>query len=155
MARHDLHADDSTGRRPTVGLRSEVRIIWLECIDQLDYVREAYVHSTSWRERPSTPSDADRLVGYAVLAAPDRAGVPAGELRDRRIFYLKPGDRDADPDEPLPPSDPYAPPGAPCEAVDPRTVAPGEPGVLTERVWSGSRCDQGSDSSTADRGGEE
>lgn len=53
------------------------------------------------------------------------------------MFYLKPGDRGAAPDDPLPPDDPYAPPGAPCGAVDPRTVAPQTPGVLTERAWGG------------------
>lgn len=46
----------------------------------------------------------------------------------RRIFFLRPGDRDSAP------NGAYAT-AAPMEAVDPWTVKPGVRGELTERAW--------------------
>ncbi len=63
-----------------------------------------------------------RLIGYAE----HQAEAP-GYRHMRRIFWLKPCDRDSDP------TGPYAV-NTPQEAVDPRTVKPGIIGYRTERA---------------------
>jgi hypothetical protein len=120
-------------------LDAEVAICWREPTAPLDYVRETRIPTSTWRDPPTVEGLAGggRVVGYAVHAPPEATCVPPDATRKRRIFTLKAGDRCTDPDDPLPPDDPYAPPGAPAEAVDPRTVEPGVPGELTERVWGG------------------
>ena len=111
----------------------EERIVWDEDVDVLDYVRET-VALAGTRGRPVPWRGEGRRVGYAVLA-PDAEnnGSPGRFLR--RVFFLKDYDRDSDP------GGTYSH-GAPSEAVDPRTVAPGVPGKLTEAAWGNRRPDR-------------
>lgn len=105
-------------------LPGEERIVWLEDITRLDYVRQAVVYAGTRRRRVRW--DVGRLVGYAVLR-PDATGSAPGTF-ERRAFWVAAHDRDSEP------SGVYRS-GAPSEAVDPRTIAPGEPGELTDRAW--------------------
>lgn len=104
----------------------EISIIWTEDISNIDYVREIEVDAGT-RQRPVRWTGEGRRVGYAVLSkdAPGRFS-----MFRRRLFCLKDYDRDRDPEGTYKH-------GAPCEAVDPRTVAPNKPGELTERAWGG------------------
>lgn len=107
----------------------EQSIVWEEDIDDLDYVREFVVEANT-RQRPVPWGDnrEGRRVGYAVLFADSRNDGRPGTF-NRRVFFLKDYDRDSDPEGP------YSDYGAPSEAVDPRTVAPGVPGTITDRAW--------------------
>jgi len=99
-------------------LENEERLVWLEDVDGLDYVRESRVVRTRrsgnlvWRGE-------GRLVGYAELR-PDAPGI-GPQAFERRVFWLKDHDRDSSPDGPFAT-------GTPAEAVDPRTVAVGQAG---------------------------
>lgn len=109
-------------------LSHEIAIVWDEPIEKLQYVREVIQHHAGTRQRPVPWNGSGRRVGYAIL---DKKAT--GHLRGywaRRVFFLNEGDRDTDPDG-------CYKTGAPCEAVDPATVAPGKPGELTERAWGG------------------
>ncbi|MFD7616062.1 DUF6009 family protein [Streptomyces sp. NPDC059802] len=109
-------------------LTAETDIVWLLPIDTLDYVRES-LDITKRRSGKPPYHGHGRLVGYANLHPSTRATRDSGRY-DRRIFWLLPTDRSEDQDSP------YTV-GAPLEAVDPRTVRPGEPGRLSERAWGG------------------
>jgi len=112
--------------RPT-DIQHEAEIVWLENINQLDYVREYLsTHERFRRRRPRWERNG-RLVGYSRLRtdAPNN-GYP--QSFTRRLFWLAPHDRDSAPD------DVYGQGGLPCEGVDPRTVAPGVPGEKTLRA---------------------
>lgn len=108
-------------------LQHEIEIVWLEDIDRFDYVRETEETSAHFRQRPNADwSEPGRMVGYSVLApnAPNN-GRPARFTRRR--FWVKDYDRSEDP------NGGYST-GCPVEAVDPRTVAPGVRGRITERA---------------------
>ncbi|MFD3839063.1 DUF6009 family protein [Streptomyces sp. NPDC058642] len=102
--------------------------VWLEDIDTLDYVRQSLDRLTTRRGKPPYHRDG-RMVGYALLGPGAKPSRSSGTFR-RRVFWLLPHDRDTDP-EGL-----YAT-GAPAEAVDPRTLAPGSKGCKTERSEGG------------------
>ncbi|MHC4371486.1 MAG: DUF6009 family protein [Planctomycetota bacterium] len=106
-------------------LDAESEIVWKENIDCLDYVRESVLRRNR-RRGPIACPWSGRIVGYAELAK--NKGGPGGFFR--RVFWLKPHDRDSDPDGV------YAT-GCPMEAVDPQTLAPGWAGRLTDRAWGG------------------
>jgi hypothetical protein len=109
-------------------LSHESRIVWLEDIGRLDYVRAA-VYLLPFRARkPGRRNYPGRLVGFAALR-PETPGY--GGRFWRRLFWLDEHDRDSG-------GGPYLAGGAPCEAVDPRTVAPGVPGAMTARAWGGA-----------------
>lgn len=109
-------------------LTYEIAIEWEAGIRPLEYVREASVPTSTWRDPVPAPRGAARRVGYAVHTPPRSAGGTLPELvGERRVFYLMPHDRAMAPD------DVYAA-GAPVEAVDPRTVFPGVAGVMTDRA---------------------
>src|SRR2546427_12778800 len=99
----------------------ETRIVWLEDITPLDYVRESTYVSMRCHGRPGIYGRSNprlgRLVGYADLVRKNRHREPCC----RRFFWLAPHDRDSDPDGVYRTC-------APSEAVDPRTIAPGKPG---------------------------
>lgn len=102
--------------------------VWLEDIDTLDYVRQSLDRLPTRRGKPAYHRDG-RMVGYALLGSGAKPSRSSGTFR-RRVFWLLPHDRDTDP-EGL-----YAT-GAPAEAVDPRTLAPGGKGRKTERSEGG------------------
>ncbi|NNN31852.1 transcription factor [Streptomyces sp. S3(2020)] len=102
--------------------------VWLEDIDTLDYVRQSLDRLPTRRGKPAYHRDG-RMVGYALLGSGAKPSRSSGTFR-RRVFWLLPHDRDTDP-EGL-----YAT-GAPAEAVDPRTLAPGSKGCKTERSEGG------------------
>ncbi|MFE4263153.1 DUF6009 family protein [Streptomyces sp. NPDC056883] len=106
----------------------EADLVWLEDISRLDYVRQSLDRLPTRRGRPAYHRDG-RIVGYAVLGAGAKPSRSSGTFR-RRVFWLLPHDRDTDP-EGL-----YAS-GAPAEAVDARTLAPGIKGSKTERSEGG------------------
>ena len=102
--------------------------VWLEDIDTLDYVRQSLDRLPTRLGKPPYHRDG-RMVGYALLGSGAKPSRSSGTFR-RRVFWLLPHDRDTDP-EGL-----YAT-GAPAEAVDPRTLAPGSKGCKTERSEGG------------------
>ncbi|MFJ3086771.1 DUF6009 family protein [Streptomyces sp. NPDC086838] len=104
-------------------LAQEAEIVWLEGIEDLDYVRQALDEVTTRRGKPRYERDG-RLLGYTNLAPKVRA-LPDSGLFVRRTFFLLPHDR---PNLPGDPDGPYAV-GSPLEAVDPRTVNVGKPGA--------------------------
>lgn len=108
-------------------LTHESDIVWEIDIDDIDYVREGFA-TAGTRSRPVPWSDHNegKRVGYAVLT--DTAPANGPGRFERRVFFLKSHDRNEDPDgvyENM----------APSEAVDPQTVAAGEPARLTKRAW--------------------
>ena len=113
-------------------LLDEDDIIWLEPLDRFDYVREVIYDSypSRWR-KPSWRCHDGRLVGFATLVKqPQYSGGPRCHRAgySRRVFWVACHDRDSQPD------------GVyrwttPCEAVDPRMVAPRVAGRMTERAW--------------------
>jgi uncharacterized protein DUF6009 len=109
-------------------INNEADIVWLEDIAELDYVRQSLDRLPSRRGRPAYHRNG-RMVGYAQLGATAKPSRPSGTFR-RRVFWLLPHDRDAEP------NGLYAT-GAPAEAVDPRTLAVGSKGSKTERSEGG------------------
>nr|WP_052412413.1 DUF6009 family protein [Streptomyces mutabilis] len=94
----------------------EAELVWLEDIAALDYVRQCLDRLPTRRGRPAHHRDG-RMVGYALLGPQAKPSRSSGTFR-RRVLWLLPHGRDTEP-EGL-----YAT-GAPAEAVDPRTLAPG------------------------------
>lgn len=118
--------------RFTVPLENEESIVWLEDVTHMDYVRETLWTCARRRGRiPRWPAGDWLLVGYAELRA-DAPNSGSNGRFDRRVFWLKSHDRALDP------HGVYASSNAPVEAVDPRTVAPGVPGEMTDRAWGGA-----------------
>ncbi|MGW7081818.1 DUF6009 family protein [Streptomyces sp. NPDC054871] len=109
-------------------IREETDIVWLEDSTALDYVRQNLDRLPTRKGKPAYHRDG-RMVGYAVLGPGAKASRSSGTFR-RRVFWLLPHDRDTEP------SGLYAT-GAPAEAVDPRTLAPGTKGYKTERSEGG------------------
>lgn len=93
------------------------KIVWLEPIDRLDYVRELFRPKRGYKRS----SDGVRLVGYDTTPC-----------HGRRVFLLFAHDRDSDP------GGIYAQ-KCPCEAVDPRTVVPGKGGQQTPRCTGATK----------------
>lgn len=102
----------------------ESEIVWLEPIDELDYVRQSLDRLQSRRGRPPYHRDG-RMVGYATLSGTAKASRVSGTFL-RRVFWLLPHDRDQQP------HGSYAS-SSPSEAIDPRTLAPGVTGHKTQR----------------------
>ncbi|WP_331748863.1 MULTISPECIES: DUF6009 family protein [unclassified Streptomyces] len=109
-------------------LRHESAVVWLENPDDLDYVRQALDKTARRRGKPRYERDG-RMVGYTELDAHAEADPDSG-LQLRRVFFLLPHDRDANPDGPYQQ-------GAPGEAVDPRTIEPKRVGDKTPRSQRG------------------
>ncbi|MFC0843262.1 MULTISPECIES: DUF6009 family protein [Streptomyces] len=106
----------------------ETELVWLEDISGLDYVRQSLDRLPTRRSKPAYHRDG-RMVGYALLGPKAKASPSSGTWR-RRVFWVLPHDRDSEPDGL------YAT-GAPAEAIDPRTLAPGSKGRKTERSEGG------------------
>jgi hypothetical protein len=110
-------------------LSDEATVVWLEELEEIDYVRQTLDKTTRRRNKPRW-ARYGRMVGYAELDDNAQADPDSGLYR-RRVFFLLPHDRDVDP-EGL-----YAA-GAPGEAVDPRTVEPKCVGRKTPRSQRGA-----------------
>ncbi|MFF5801868.1 DUF6009 family protein [Streptomyces sp. NPDC012746] len=108
-------------------LEHEEQIIWTEDVGSFDYVRQTVAHLSTTRQKPVTWRGTGRRVGYSVLKSDAPSGDTPGRFV-RRVFWVKDYDRSEQPDGTYKTS-------APSEAVDPRTVAPGVWGELTERAW--------------------
>lgn len=106
----------------------ETDIVWLEEIDELDYVRQSIDRLPTRKGRPPYRRPG-RMVGYAILGPDAKASRASGTFR-RRVFWLQPHDRDSEPDGLYANS-------APAEAVDPRTLQPRVKGYKTERSEGG------------------
>jgi hypothetical protein len=106
----------------------EIDLVWLEDVSDLDYVRQSLDRLPTRRGKPAYHRDG-RMVGYAVLGPGAKSSRSSGTFR-RRVFWLLPHDRDTAP------TGLYSS-GAPAEAVDPRTLAPGTKGRKTERSEGG------------------
>ncbi|WP_329113095.1 DUF6009 family protein [Streptomyces sp. NBC_01465] len=109
-------------------ISQEAELVWLEDVGTLDYVRQSLDRLPTRRGRPAYHRDG-RMVGYAVLGPQAKASRSSGTFR-RRVFWLLPHDRDADP------AGLYAS-SAPAEAIDPRTLTPCAKGYKTERSEGG------------------
>ncbi|MFH8582160.1 DUF6009 family protein [Streptomyces zaomyceticus] len=109
-------------------LKHETDLVWLEDITRLDYVRQSLDRLPSRTGKPAYHRDG-RMVGYAVLGSDAKASRASGTFR-RRVFWVLPHDRDAEPDGLYASS-------APAEAVDPDTLAPQSKGRKTERSEGG------------------
>jgi hypothetical protein len=106
----------------------ETDIVWLEDIDELDYVRQSIDRLPTRKGGPPYRRPG-RMVGYAILGPDAKASHASGTFR-RRVFWLQPHDRDSEPDGLYANS-------APAEAVDPRTLQPRVKGYKTERSEGG------------------
>ncbi|MGW7823514.1 DUF6009 family protein [Streptomyces puniciscabiei] len=106
----------------------EAKVVWLEPVDGLDYVRQALDKTRRRGTKPPYARDG-RMVGYAVLDDAAEADPDSGLYR-RRVFFLLPHDRDSLPEG-------LYREGAPGEAVDPRTIEPRKPGRKTPRSQRG------------------
>jgi hypothetical protein len=109
-------------------LTDEVEVVWLEDLEDLDYVRQALDKVHTRRGKPRYERDG-RLIGYTNLKSGAMSDPDSG-LFARRTFFLLPHDRDNAP------TGPYDV-GAPGEAVDPRTIEPGKVGAKTLRSQRG------------------
>ncbi|MQS05724.1 DUF6009 family protein [Streptomyces alkaliphilus] len=134
-----------------VDIQHEERIVWTEDIDGFDYVRETLITEAGTRARPISWHGAGRRVGYSTLKRDAPSNNSAGKFT-RRIFWIKEHDRSED-------AIGTYKIGTPSEGVDPRTVAPGVWGDVTERAWGGPLPDASvtpppdtQQGTTADRG---
>jgi hypothetical protein len=115
-----------------IELDYEEYILWLEDISRHDYVRELLAFSAS-RAQPFKLNELGHsLIGYSTVRSGTPREKPSG-LYVRRAFVLRIYD-----DRSFQPNGTYRD-NAPSEAVDPRTVAPGRPGLKTERVTGGGQ----------------
>ncbi|MEU2424182.1 DUF6009 family protein [Streptomyces sp. NPDC007851] len=106
----------------------ETEIVWLEDIDDLDYVRQSIDRLPTRKGKPPYRRDG-RMIGYANLGPDAKSSRASGTFR-RRVFWLLPHDRNSEPDGLYAKS-------APAEAVDPRTLEPRVKGYKTERSEGG------------------
>ncbi|MFF3787620.1 DUF6009 family protein [Streptomyces sp. NPDC001933] len=110
-------------------LEHEEQIVWTEDVGGFDYVRQTVARLSTTRQKPVAWHGTGRRVGYSVLKSDAPSGDTPGRFV-RRVFWVKDYDRSEQPNGTYTTS-------APGEAVDPRTVAPGVWGELTERAWGG------------------
>ncbi|MEU9704497.1 DUF6009 family protein [Streptomyces sp. NPDC047981] len=110
-------------------LTHEDKVVWLEDPEDLDYVRQALDKTPRRRGKPRYHRDG-RMIGFTELSDTAEADPDSG-LQKRRVFYLLPHDRDAEPNG-------LYREGAPGEAVDPRTIQPRQVGKKTARSQRGS-----------------
>ncbi|MFB6631991.1 DUF6009 family protein [Streptomyces sp. NPDC056362] len=108
-------------------MEHEEQIVWTEDVGGFDYVRQSVDHFSTTRQKPVGWHGTGRRVGYSVLKSDAPSGDTPGRFT-RRVFWVKDYDRSGQPNGTYKTS-------APSEAVDPRTVAPGVWGELTERAW--------------------
>jgi hypothetical protein len=115
-------------RITTDKIEHESRLVWeIEEPESLPYVRQRLELAGTRQHGVALRSKGERI-GYALL----EDGAPGVEGRKgtfrRRVFYLQSNDRAGLPGGPYETT-------APHEAVDPRTLEPGQVGRITERAW--------------------
>lgn len=93
------------------------------------YVRQGVVTTRKLDGRPPR-THGDHLVGWVLMHADTPRLNGMSRTVCRRYFWLKESDRPFDPDGPFANK-------VPAEAVDPRTVAVGQPGRRTLRMHAG------------------
>ena len=103
-------------------IQNEEEIVWLEDITRLAYVRQGFAMDDNRRGLIALTGSKRRLVGYANVGA-DGWDFEPGTMR--RAFWLC----DHDPYG-------YHADEMPCEAVNPLSVEPGNPG---SKLWPRSR----------------
>ncbi|MEU6662286.1 DUF6009 family protein [Streptomyces sp. NPDC046821] len=118
---------EELGGEKRMALEHEDGIVWTEDAERMDYVRQSVDLFATTRRKPVAWNGSGRRVGYAVLNPDAPSGDEPGRFA-RRVFWVKNYDRSEQP------KGTYRD-HAPSEAVDPRTVAPGVWGELTERAW--------------------
>ncbi|MEU7609529.1 DUF6009 family protein [Micromonospora sp. NPDC049204] len=114
----------------------ESGILWLprRQPERYDYVRQFDIYQGSKVGRIRDEVAPGMILGWTTVRR-DLSKSACPHLHRRRVFFVKPYDRGAAQD------DGRYKHSAPADAVDPRTLAPGEPGFLTERAWGGSLWD--------------
>lgn len=76
-------------------ISQETELVWLEDVEDLDYVRQSLDRLPSRRGKPAYHRDG-RMVGYALLGSGAKPSRSSGTFR-RRVFWLLPHDRDSAP----------------------------------------------------------
>lgn len=112
-------------RQPVIAKESQ--LVWLEDPAAHDYVRMTEL-TNGWSSVPRLGDPEYVVVGFTVVRRREADSVPP----ERRVFWLKPGDRTYSPNGPYERR-------CPCEAVDPRSLAPGLRGIKTQRCWGSCR----------------
>lgn len=113
-------------------LTHEIAIVWTVDIDQFDYVRQTAMDTRNRKGHARCPNPYEgRTVGYAVLDPKLKSWSGYDFLR--RVFWVKAPDRSEHPDPDGIYGHIYAH-DCPTEAVDPRTVTPGNAGYVTLRA---------------------
>jgi hypothetical protein len=110
-------------------IEHEARIVWEKPVGRFEYVRQRLAICGTRTKGVPFAGKGER-VGYAILE-PGAPRIRKGTW-ERRVFFVRSYDRS---EYPRPQGGPYEE-TAPHEAVDPRTVGPGELGELTDRAWA-------------------
>lgn len=100
------------GWTPNRPLAFEKSIVWLEPIDELDFVRVAYVRNATSRRGPIYVRGVGMVVGYSKLTV-DAPRDPSSRTFTRRVFYLKEEDLLLNLNQ------------IPAGVTDPKTILPG------------------------------
>lgn len=104
-------------------IKSETGIVWLQDPKDFRFVRVAPFNSYFFNRPPKKLPAHETLVGYTTGGERELEDDPY-PYKVRRLFYVMNSDFDNYVD------------GCPMEAVDPLTLAPNEPGIVTERAWN-------------------
>jgi len=72
-------------------LAYEASIVWLESVDDLDFVRAQFVNYCTHRRNALVPEGKGRVVGYSRLT-PDARTNPNTGYYTRRVFFLRDGE---------------------------------------------------------------
>lgn len=101
---------------PAKPLAFERSIVWLEPIDELDFVRVAYVRNATSRRGPLYVRGVAMVLGYSKLTV-DAPRNPETKNFTRRLFYLKEEDLFLNLNQ------------IPAGVIDPKTILPGVEGT--------------------------
>jgi hypothetical protein len=102
--------------------KGETGIVWLHAPNDFRFVRVAGFNSHFFTKPPKKLPHHEILVGYTTGGKRECDEYPH---KMRRLFYVMKSDFSTYLD------------GCPMEAVDPFTLTPNEPGIVTERAWNG------------------
>ena len=102
--------------------KGETGIMWLENPHEFRFVRVVDFSSFFFNNPPKKLQPTDTIVGYTTGGEREYEEYP---YKLRRMFYVRDYDLATYLD------------CCPMEGVDPLTLAPNEPGIVTERAWNG------------------